>query len=175
MQWAKIFNAKRVVIFDINENRLETAKGLGADEVINTSKDSFKKTLGKLIESGGFDYVYEVVGKNETTCLALDLAGNKGKICSIGCHTEKMEFSPAQFEQINRKELTLAGSWMSYSSPFPGEEWRLTSHYFSTGQLKFSKEMILKKFPLSKAKEAFDLFKNPETASGKILLINENF
>jgi hypothetical protein len=35
--------------------------------------------------------------------------------------------------------------------------------------------MILKKFPLSKAKEAFDLFKNPETASGKILLINENF
>ena len=38
---------------------------------------------------------------------------------------------------MNRKEFKLTGSWMSYSSPFPGKEWELTAHYFATGQLKF--------------------------------------
>ena len=71
--------------------------------------------------------------------------------------------------------MTVTGSWMSYSSPFPGDEWKLTAHFFSTGQLELSEKLILQKYPLSKTKEAFDLFKNQKGVSGKILLINENF
>lgn len=29
----------------------------------------------------------------------------------------------AEFELIIRKELTLKGSWLNYSAPFPGWEW----------------------------------------------------
>ena len=46
---------------------------------------------------------------------------------------------------MNRKEFKLTGSWMSYSSPFPGKEWELTAHYFATGQLKFDPGFIYKK------------------------------
>jgi len=175
IQWAKIFGAKKVVVFDINEDRLKLAKKFGADETINISKEGSIQILKELKEGKGFDYVYEATGKNETVGLSFDLAGSRAKICSIGTFTEKLEFSPEQFEQMSRKEFTLTGSWMSYSSPFPGDEWELTAHFFSTGQLKSSKEMILDKFPLSKAKEAFDLFKDPKMAHRKILLVNENF
>ena len=41
MQWAKIFGSRKVVVFDISEERLELAKRLGADEVINTTKEGF--------------------------------------------------------------------------------------------------------------------------------------
>ena len=45
-----------------------------------------------------------------------------------------LTFTPKQWENMNRKEFKLTGSWMSYSSPFPGKEWDLTAHYFATGQ-----------------------------------------
>ena len=41
MQWAKIFGAKKTVVFDISPERLELAKRLGADAVINTLEKDF--------------------------------------------------------------------------------------------------------------------------------------
>ena len=58
-----------------------------------------------------------------------------------------LTFTPAQWENMNRKEFKLTGSWMSYSAPFPGREWDLTAHYFATGQLKFDPGFVYKKDP----------------------------
>ena len=41
MQWAKIFGSKKVVVFDISDERLALAKRLGADEVVNTTKENY--------------------------------------------------------------------------------------------------------------------------------------
>ncbi len=84
-----------------------------------------------------------------------------------------LTFTPKEWESINRKELTLTGSWMSYSAPFPGKEWELTAHYFATGQLKFDPALIYKTFPMSRVAEAFALFKNPAQVHGKVMLVNE--
>ena len=37
MQWAKIFGSKKVVVFDISQERLDLAKRMGADAVIDTT------------------------------------------------------------------------------------------------------------------------------------------
>ena len=74
---------------------------------------------------------------------------------------------------MNRKEFTLTGSWMSYSAPFPGEEWELTAHYFKTGDLKFDDSLIFRKVPLSRIDEAFGLYRTPGTVKGKILIDSE--
>lgn len=75
---------------------------------------------------------------------------------------------------MNRKEFTLTGSWMSYSAPFPGHEWTNVAHYFKTGQLKYSEELIFKKIPLSKIDEAFKMYQIPGAVKGKILIDSEN-
>jgi len=62
---------------------------------------------------------------------------------------------------------------MSYSAPFPGREWELTAHYFATGQLRFDKRLIFKKFPIEQVSEAFNLYKNPQHVKGKIMLTFE--
>ena len=41
MQWTKIFGSRKVVVFDISDERLELAKRLGADEVINTTQEDY--------------------------------------------------------------------------------------------------------------------------------------
>ncbi|MCP1101906.1 L-iditol 2-dehydrogenase [Aequitasia blattaphilus] len=173
MQWAKIFGSKKVVVFDISDERLELAKRLGADAVINTSKENYMEEALALTEGKGYGYVFETAGQPATMHIAFEIAGNKSYVCFIGTPHVDLSFTPQMWENMNRKEFKLTGSWMSYSAPFPGKEWELTAHYFKTGQLKFDPGFIYKKIPMSQAHEAFQMFKTPGLVQGKILLYNE--
>ena len=168
-----IFGAKKIVAFDIDDGRLALARRLGADETVNTLKDGFMADAKALTGGKGFENVFETAGNPITMRMAFDLAANKARVCFIGTPHTDLTFTPAQWENMNRKEFYLTGSWMSYSAPFPGKEWQLTAHCFATGQLKFDPSMIFRKFPLSHAAEALALYKHPRDVHGKIMLINE--
>ena len=105
--------------------------------------------------------------------MALQISANKAKVCFIGLVHDTVTILKNDWEQINRKELRITGGWQGYSAPFPGEEWKLTAHFFKTGQLKVLNEFIYKKYHLSQAKEAFALFENPQKVNGKVLFVND--
>lgn len=172
-QWAKIFGAKSVTVFDILDERLELAKRLGADYGVNSGKEGFMDQVNEITGGRGFDYVYETAGNTITMKMAFKLAANKAGVCFIGTPTRELSFTVDEWEAMNRKEFTLTGSWMSYSAPFPGDEWELTAHYFSTGELKYDDSFIFKKIPLSKIADAFEMYKTPGTVKGKILIDSE--
>lgn len=171
-QWAKLLGAKKVIVFDISDDRLELAKRLGADGTINTRNEDFLKEAMALCDGSGFDYVYETAGVTATMKMAYKLAANKSHVCFIGTPHTDLSFTPAEWENMNRKEFKLTGSWMSYSSPFPGKEWQMTADYYAQGKLKFDEGLIGDRFEMSKAQEAFQLFKTPSAVKGKILLLN---
>lgn len=173
MQWAKIFGAKKTVVFDIVEERLDLAKRLGADCAINSGKKDFMDKVNAVTEGRGFDYIYETAGNTVTMKLAFELAANKAQVCFIGTPRKELSFGVQEWENLNRKEFTLTGSWMSYSAPFPGDEWELTAHYFKTGQLQFDDSFVFRKIPLSRIGEAFEMFKTPGAVKGKILIDSE--
>ena len=173
MQWAKIFGANSVTVFDISDERLELAKKLGATNGINTLQENFMEQALALTNGKGFDYVYETAGNTITMKMAPELAANKAQICFVGTPTRELSFSVEQWENMNRKEFTMTGSWMSYSAPFPGHEWELTAHYFETGELKFDESFIFKKVPLSQIADAFEMYKIPGAVKGKILIDSE--
>ncbi|WP_406544048.1 galactitol-1-phosphate 5-dehydrogenase [Pseudobutyrivibrio sp.] len=172
-QWAKIFGAKSVTVFDIVDERLELAKRLGADYGVNSGAADFMDQVNEITGGRGFDYVYETAGNTITMKMAFKLAANKAGVCFIGTPTKELSFTVDEWEAINRKEFILTGSWMSYSAPFPGDEWDLTAHYFSTGELKYDDSFIFKKMPLSQIADAFEMFKTPGLVKGKILIDSE--
>lgn len=173
MQWAKIFGAAEAVVFDIEPSRLELGKRLGATAGINTLEEDFMDQAMALTDGKGFDYVFETAGNTITMKMAFKLAANKANVCFVGTPTRDLSFSVNEWENMNRKEFTLTGSWMSYSAPFPGKEWKLVSHYFGTGDLKFDESFIYKKVPLEKIADAFEWYKTPGTVKGKILIDSE--
>lgn len=173
MQWAKIFGAAKLVVFDINPQRLELAKKLGADEGINTLEDGFMGKALALTGGAGYDYVFETAGNTITMKMAFELAANKANVCFIGTPTKELTFTVKEWENLNRKEFNLTGSWMSYSAPFPGHEWELTAHYFGTGELQFTDDFIFKKIPLSQIDKAFEMYRTPGTVKGKIFIDSE--
>lgn len=172
-QWVKIFGARRVFAFDIDEERLELARRLGADVTINTYEPDFKELVNELAKGRGFGFIFDAAGVDFTLKLAFELAANKSSVCLIGTQTNNITFTPKTFENINRKEFRLTGSWMSYSSPFPGKEWKLTSYYFSSNRLKYDEGLVFRKLPMSRIKEGFDMYKTPGMVKGKILLFND--
>jgi len=173
MQWAKIFGAAKVVVFDIAEERLAMAARLGADAGIDTRNADFISQAMELTDGKGFDYVYETAGNTVTMKMAFELAANKAGICFIGTPTKELHFTVDEWEKMNRREFTMTGSWMSYSAPFPGDEWDLTAAYFRTGELKMDDSFIYKKVPLSKIADAFAMYKEPGAVKGKILIDSE--
>jgi L-iditol 2-dehydrogenase len=172
-QWARIFGAKRVFVFDIDNDRLALAKRLGADAAINTLEPGFMQAVAEQAGGRGFGFVYETAGADATMKLAFELAGNKAGVCFIGTPTRDLVLPPKLLENMLRKEFNLTGSWMSYSAPFPGREWELTAHYFTAGALKFDEALIFKRLPLADIWQGFELYKTPGMVKGKIMLLND--
>ena len=174
MQWARLLGAKSIAVFDISPERLALAGRMGADATFDTREAGFLEAA-KDFSHGGFDYVLETAGAAPTMKMAFTLAANKAHICFIGTPHIDLTFTPAEWENMNRKEFRLTGSWMSYSAPFPGKEWTMTADYYADGRLKFDEAFIGGRYPMSRAQEAFLLFEKPGAVSGKILLMNEPY
>ena len=172
MQFAKIFGASKLVVFDIDDDRLEAARKLGADAGVNTLDSDYLGQAMELTDGRGFDYVYGTSGAVPTIKMPLALVANRGYVCYIGTPTGKIYFSIDEWEQINRKEAVVTGSWMSYSAPFPGHEWDAVAHFFATGQLKYD-GVVHKTYPLSQIADAFEAFKHRGEVKGKILIDSE--
>ncbi|MDR1042986.1 MAG: zinc-binding dehydrogenase, partial [Clostridiales Family XIII bacterium] len=173
VQWAKILGARRVVAFDVDPERLSQARGLGADETVDSGDEGFVAKAESMTDGHGFDCVFDVAGNNATLIASLRLAAAKAKISLIGTPRDGVSFSKDEWELINRKEVWIRGCWQSYSLPFPGVEWETTARAFGDESLKADESFIFRKYSLAEAADAFDLFRNPSQVHGKVLLINE--
>lgn len=169
--WCKVLGAKNIIVIGRSRERLNLALKYGADLVISTLDNDFMDKAMEFTKGRGFDYVFDAAGVEDTIHISLLVAANKANVCFIGTPTKPIEFSVKKWELINRKELYLTGSWMSYSAPWPGREWELTATCMATNELKISDDLFYRKYPLSKIKEAFNLFETNRSAiKGKILL-----
>lgn len=170
LQWARIFGARRIAVYDISPARLALAREMGADAVMNPQDEAFAEQAAAFTGGRGFPYVFETAGQPDTILLGFDIAASHGTFCCIGTPHRDLTFGWKQWEQMNRKQLWVTGSWMSYSAPFPGREWSLCAHYFGNGRLKLHESMIHDVMPLSRISEAFTLFETPGKVAGKLMI-----
>ncbi|WP_025756736.1 galactitol-1-phosphate 5-dehydrogenase [Enterobacter sichuanensis] len=123
MQCALALGAKSVTAIDINDDKLALATSLGATQVFNSRALSVDDILNALRDSRFDQLVLETAGTPQTVSLAIDIAGPHAQIALVGTLHHDLNLPVATFGKILRKELTLLGSWMNYSAPWPGEEW----------------------------------------------------
>lgn len=171
VQWARILGAEKIVVFGRNPERMKLAYDLGATHVVNTTEEDYLEQAMAITEGKGYDYLFETAGSPVTMKACFKLAGNKADICMVGTPQKELTFGWKEWELMNRKEFHLTGSWMSYSAPFPGEEWTQTIECLRTGELRYDSRLLYKQFPLSEVRAAFDCYKN-EKVSGRIVLTN---
>ena len=171
LQWCKILGAKHVTAVIRNKSRDGIVRKYGANDVVSSLDDDYLEFAMAITNGKGYAYVLDAAGTGDTIKASFRLAGNKAHVCLIGTPTSPMEFSVPEWELINRKEMRLTGSWMSYSSPWPGEEWKKTAECMADGKLKLDNDMLCAIIELPKVKEAFSLYESRvKKVSGRIML-----
>ena len=98
----------RVIGVDISAERLKFCKKLGADELVNPRHDDPLELLNDLTRGKGVDLAVDCTGAPEARLQAVQTTRTWGTVCFLGeGGTVTLDVS----KDINRKQLTLIGSW----------------------------------------------------------------
>jgi 2-desacetyl-2-hydroxyethyl bacteriochlorophyllide A dehydrogenase len=87
---ASAAGAARVIAVDTVEDRLETARSLGAEPVHATEEDP-RKAVKSLTEHGGVDVAVDAAGNPQALDLACRLARKGGTVSVVGVYAERVE------------------------------------------------------------------------------------
>lgn len=102
----KYSGARRVIITDINEDRLELARKMGVDAAVNTSKEDLPNIMKKQGLVEGFDVGLEMSGSEDAFKQMVGVMRNGGKISLLGIGNKPIA---VDMNQIIGKGLTLQG------------------------------------------------------------------
>ena len=158
VQIAKLAGA-RVIATAGSDEKLELAKKLGADEIINHSREDFSQRVKEITNGRGVDVVYEHVGPATWDKSIASLAKN-GRLVTCGATTGPEVKIDLRF--IFMRQQTIMGSIM-------GTRWDLLSITKLIGQKKL-RPVIDSTYPLSEARKAQERMINRENF-GKIILV----
>jgi alcohol dehydrogenase len=88
---AQFYSPAEIIIVDVDDNRLEKAKQLGATTIINNSDGKTVEKIMKITDSQGVDTAIEAVGVPATFILCEDIVAPGGVIANIGVHGVKVD------------------------------------------------------------------------------------
>ncbi|MFM6974185.1 MAG: zinc-binding dehydrogenase [Agromyces sp.] len=136
----------RVVLAEPNEHRANIARELGAEVVLDPTKDDFVAQAHD-VTNGGASVVFEASGRPEAMARTLEVAGFQARLVQIGIDVGRS--APAQLGLIQSKELQIRGIIGS-----PGV-WPQTIRFLARTGIDLSKP-VTSEFALAQADEAFN-------------------
>ncbi len=114
-----------VVAADIDDEKLDLARKMGASYTINTRTEDIHARMREITSSFGPDVVIEAVGSSATYQMAVDEVAFTGRVICIGYAKTEVSFQTKFFVQ---KELDIRGSRNALPSDF-----RAVIHYLERG------------------------------------------
>jgi len=102
----KFAGARRVVITDLNEYRLDLARKMGVDAAVNVAKEDLNKVMKEQHLTEGFDVGLEMSGSGAAFELMISTMRNGGRISLLGLGSAPIS---VDMNRVISKGLTLQG------------------------------------------------------------------
>jgi alcohol dehydrogenase len=93
---AELYGAAQIVAIDLDENRLDLAKQVGATHCVNSGAGDWKDQVLALTDGYGVDVAVEAVGMPATFQMCTELVRPGGNVANVGVHG-----SPVQLDLQN--------------------------------------------------------------------------
>lgn len=155
LQAFKAVGASLIIVIGLDQDatRLEIATRLGADHVINASREDVLGRVKDLTGGLGCDIVVEAANHPSTVGQAIDLAGAYGRVMLFGLYPEAT-ISP----------LTLMRSGVTVMGDVAGTlRWYQRAIRWVQYKKIAAEPLITQRFRLDQSKEAFDAFRERRT------------
>lgn len=152
-QWAKIYGAEKVCLFDIAPDKMEYAKSMGFLEYTDDMT---------------VDCALEGTGYGDALARCLSAVRPRGRMVLMGNPARAVELSQDAYWCILRKELTLVGTWNSDFSDRKND-WAASVEAMAGGRLN-AKAVISHVFPLSECGKAFQVLTDKNTFTNRVVL-----
>lgn len=154
VQCAKAYGAKQVIAVDMIDEKLEIAKKSGADVIINSKTQDVEKIIKEATDGEMADVVIDFTGAPAAQKQCIDCAAKMGRVVLVGISHKGLDLDDKQVDNIMRGQLAILGSWNSFTSPFPGDDWFIPLKLFEENKIS-SEHMISHKLSLDEAPEIF--------------------
>lgn len=161
---AKAFGATRLFVSDLNDTRLEIARGILPEVVtLNPARDDVGARIRAATEGGvGCDVALECVGNEKALQTCLDAVRKQGAIVQVGLHPGH---SGLNWFDVTFKDVDVRGSWA-----YPTHLWPRVIDLIASGAIPAMK-VVTKKIRLEEAvAQGFDALLDPAGTQLKILI-----
>ena len=159
---AKSFGA-RAIVADLLDYRLELARGLGADVVVNSGVEDLDAVVQDESDGYGVHVAFEAVGGGQSATLdqAVRLTERGGRVIVLGSFSSNAV--PLRAVDFKFRELDVRGS-QGHPNTF-----RPTLDLIALGALP-AHRLITHRLPLERIGEAFRLLETKDEAVGKVIV-----
>ncbi|WP_349672502.1 zinc-binding alcohol dehydrogenase family protein [Lacrimispora sp.] len=149
-----------IIVADIQDDKLETAKANGAEHTINVLNEDLVEKVKEYTHMHGATVSIDAVCNKDSLIRLLNATGNAGKVITMGFSTAPTEIN--QFA-ITAKELDVRGSRLQ------NKMFGKAINMIHEGKLDLTGS-VSHTFPLTKAQEAFDFVDSHDPSIRKIIL-----
>ncbi len=101
---AQFYSPAEIIVIDLDDNRLQTSKRLGATATINGSDGKVAETVMKMTGGRGVDTAIEAVGVPASFVTCEDIVAPGGTIANVGVHGVKVDL---HMERLWSRNITI--------------------------------------------------------------------
>jgi len=162
VQLLKAAGAAQIIVTGTHADgsRLEIARQLGADVIINVDQEDPVKSIRKI--AGYLDLVFEATGAPQTISQGLQIIKRGGKVMVSGIHAGKASFSPLD---LVRRQKSLIGVYNYTKTTWQRALALMAGHRIDINPI------ITHRVPFSRGEEGFELALNKTAA--KVIFVPE--
>jgi alcohol dehydrogenase len=161
---ARLKGASLIIGIDAIDKRLQLAREMGADEVIDFTQQDPVAAIKRLTGGRGVDVAIEALGKQETFQWCLEATRPGGIVSSLGVYGGKLEIPVEPFVYgIGDKQI------LTSLCPGGKERMRTLMELVRHGRLDLS-TLITHRYPLAQIEEAYELFANQRDGVVKVAI-----
>ena len=110
LQAAKLAGCRRIIAVDVDEGRLQTARGLGATETVVAKNNDVPAVVRELTGGRGADVAFECVGATATVQSAIESTRKGGMVTLVGNISPRIELP---LQSVVTRQIRLQGSCAS--------------------------------------------------------------
>ena len=160
---AQLYSPSEIIVVDLDENRLEMARTLGATRLVNSADGKAVESVMALTGGVGVDVAIEAVGIPATFDICQSIVAPGGRIANIGVHGKPVQL---HLERLWSHNITLTTRLVDTAAT------PTLMKMVETGRLQ-PKKLATHQFQLDEVMEAYDTFGNAAREGAlKVILRN---